>query len=233
MNRPSLPDDRVRPDRGDVPSPRWRRPGILPAVVVAVLVLFSLVLIQRPDVEEERSRLEAVEVSERFIEAHNNRDYETALSLVADSALISMNPAFGVDEIQMAIVWLEATGWVMVDNGCTVTRRVASSGDEPVHVLCALAHESEWSKALGHDPDSRGALTLDVASGKITSALLSSAPMSFRSQTVLAFEGWLSDTHPDDLDEMFVYYPDLPSLSPESIDLWRRHTESFVAAQED
>jgi hypothetical protein len=187
-------------------------------------------LVQRPDVEEERSRLDAIALSERFIDAHNSRDHEMARSLVSDTALISMNPAFSVDDLQMGIAWLEATGWVATSNGCSVAARPPASPKEAVRVFCALAHENDWSRVMGQPPDTRGGLALDVVAGEIRSALLSSSPMSFSHKAVKTFENWLAETHPEDLDVMYRY-PRLPALTAESIALWREHTMEFVADQ--
>lgn len=230
MRQEPFLDDRVRPDGRDRPHPRRRRVGVIPAAVVAFLLLAGLILVQRLDLDDESSRVEAVAVSEKFIEAHNSRDHETARSLVADTALISMNPAFAVDDLEMGMAWLDATGWVITTNGCTVTRRPSAAAEDPIHVLCALAHENAWSKAIGLEPDRRGGLTLDVASGEIDSALLSFAPMGWPNEAVQTFEDWLAETHPDDLEQMYVYQS-LPALTSESITLWSQHTDEFVQAQ--
>ena len=229
MRRQSSSDDRVKPDGTDEPPRRWRRLRVIPALAIGVLILAALILAQRPDLVKEGSRQEAVTVSERFIEAHNTRDHETARSLLADTAQISMNPARSVDDLEMEMAWLQATGWVMTNNGCTATNSL--SEEDSVHVLCSLAHENAWSRVMGQEPDTRGALTLDVVSGEITVAILSLAPMSFANEAVSTFEGWLAEAHPDDLEEMYLYQEDLPALTPESIALWSRHTYEFVSAQ--
>jgi hypothetical protein len=227
-------DERVRPDDTDEPRLRWRRWRVIPALAVAALALAALILVQRSELAEERSRMEAVALSERFIEAHNRGDYETARALVADTAEISMNPARSVDELEREMTWLEATGSVITSNGCEATLRPPK---DPVHVLCSLTHENAWSRVMGLEPDTRGFLTLDVVSGEIATALLSLAPMSFSSEAVAAFETWLAETHPDDLEEMFLYHrlpgvtSGLPALTPESIELWGQHTDEFVEAR--
>lgn len=230
MRQQSSPDDRVRPDGADIPHLRRHRLGVTFAVVVVVLLLAAVILAQRPELAEENSRVEALAVSEEFIEAHTSRDHEKARSLVSDTARISMNPTFDVDDLEKGMAWLEATEWVITNSGCSVTRRPAGNADEPVQVLCALVHKNAWSEAMGQQPDSRGAITIEVASGEIVSALLSSAPMSWPNEAVRAFESWLEDTHPDDLDTMYLY-DDLPALNSESTTLWSRHTREFVEVQ--
>ena len=228
MSQPPSDDDRVRVDDTDEPPLQGRRLRIVPVLVVAALALAALIVVQYFDLAGERSQAEAVAVSERFIEAHNSWDYETARSLVVDTAEISMNPARSVDELEMGMAWLEATGWAITSNGC---RAISGPFEEdPVHVLCSLAHENAWSRAMGLEPDTRGALTLDVVSGEITTAIYSSAPMAFNHDWVSAFVGWVDETHPDDRDEMFLY-DQLPALTHESIELWKQHTDEFVEAR--
>lgn len=218
--------ERVRPEGTDEPPSPSRRLGVGVAVGVAVLLVAVLFLIPRPDVEAERSRTEAVAVSESFIDALNNRDHETIRSLVSDSALISMNPVFSVDDFEMGIAWLAATGSVMNSSGCTVTRNPSASAADPVHLLCSVSLENESSRALGHDPDTRQPLTLDVDSGEIVSAFVGSG--SLHNAAATSFEAWLLESHPDNWEQMFVY-SDLPALTSESIALWGQYTEEFVA----
>ncbi len=205
--------------------------GVVPAVILAALVLAVLIVIQHPHLEEERFHAEAVASSESFIDATNDRDVESARALLAGSAQVSMNPIFGLDELEMGMAWFEATGWVMASNGCSVTRRLTTPTEGPIHVVCRLNQENAWSQAEGLDPETRGTLAFDVVSGNITTALLSFAPMSYGSELVSTFENWLEEAHPDDWDEMYVY-EGLPALTPESIRLWSRRTDEFVQAHQ-
>lgn len=63
-------DERVRPDGRDERCLPRRRLPVASALVIGVLVVVVLVLVQRSDLAEERSRMEAAAVSERFIEVH-------------------------------------------------------------------------------------------------------------------------------------------------------------------
>lgn len=195
-------------------------------LMVGLVAVAVLAFVQQSQLSDERVRGEAVMLAERFIDAHNSRDHETARALVADTAIISMNPARSVDQLEMEIAWLDATGWYFTTEGCTATRGPTTLGE--IHVLCHLVHENAWSRALGLDPDTRSALTLDIVSGKITSALLSFAPISFPTESVLTFDTWIRDTYPDDHEVMYQY-AGLPDLTQESIDLWQAHTNQFVA----
>jgi Iap family predicted aminopeptidase len=55
--------------------------------------------------------------------------------------------------------------------------------------------------------------------------------MSLRNEAVRSFETWLVEQHPEDQEEMYRY-AGLPSLTLESIELWHRHTDEFVAEQD-
>lgn len=230
MSQQSDPDARVRPGDVDDPPPRRRRLSVVPVVAVALVALSALILVQRRDLERDSSREEAIAISERFIEAHNSRDLEAVRSLVADTALISMNPAVSVDDLEMEMAWLEAIGSVITSSECRAARGPSGSGEDGVRVLCALTQENAWSAVLSREPDVRGALTFSVASDEITAVFLSFAPMSFPNEAVSTFENWLGETHPDDLSEMYVY-DGLPALTPESIRLWSLYTVEFVEAQ--
>ncbi len=221
-------DDRVKVEGANAPRRRgfrWRR---ITAVLIVVVISTVLVLVQRPHLARERADDEAVVISEAFVEAHGNWNYQTAASLVSDTAVISINPALSPEELQMEMAWMQATGWVFTTTGCTVTR--GPTGDGTQRVLCYLTHENAWSRALNLDPDTRSSLTFEVASGQIVGAFLSSAPMSFRNDAVRSFETWLGVQHPEDLGEMYRY-AGLPSLTLESIELWRRYTDEFVVEQ--
>lgn len=119
-----------------------------------------------------------------------------------------MNPVRSVDEFEMGISSLEATESVSTTDGCKAAR--IPSGEKAFHVPCPLVHENVWSRALGLDPYTGGALTLEVVSGEITTAYLSFARMSFKNDAIAAFDSWRAETHPGDPDRMYLY-PRLPA----------------------
>ncbi|MEE8376552.1 MAG: hypothetical protein V3S26_09555 [Acidimicrobiia bacterium] len=222
-------DDRVKVDGADVPSSRRQHRGPIAAVLTVAAISTVLVLVQRPHLAAELAGEEAVTISEAFLEARGNWDHQTAISLVSDKAAISITPARSTEDLEMEMAWLKATEWVFATTGCTVTRGPAEDGTQ--RVLCYMTHENAWSRALKMDPDARSIFTLEVNAGQIVSAALSFAPMSFRNDAVTGFETWLNEQHPDHLEELYRY-AGLPSLTLESIELWHRYTEEFVAEQD-
>ena len=221
--------DRATPV-GVAASPKVSRRFLaLVAVLVVLAALVLLLAVQGSYLEERRSRGEAELLVEGFVAGLGDRDHELVRSMVSDTASISMNPVRSLDDLELGMAWLDATGWVFTTDGCSVSA-VTEEGAQ--RVLCHLAHENAWSRALSLPPDTRGALTAEVSSGAIVEASLSFAPMSFPNEAVWTFAMWLRDTHPED-EELMYQYLGLPALTPDSIDLWRRHTEGFVAEQHE
>lgn len=205
---------------------RRRRQPVVAAFVIVAIAATLLVLVQRPVVERERALEQAVLVSEDFIAALDADDYAVVSSLVSDDAEISISPARSPQDLEMAMAWMEATGWRVNADLCTASDRGAEEGR--LRVLCRLTQENAWFRGLGLDPDTRSAFTIEVMSGQIVKALQSFALISFPNESKATFESWLAEHHPEDLELMYTL-PGLPSLSDDSIELWREHTEEFVA----
>jgi hypothetical protein len=216
----------VQVDGADVPRPHSYYRPLIAAVLILAAMSAALVLIQRPNLTAELAGEEAVAISEAFLEARGNWDHQAASSLVSDTAAISITPARSFEDLEMEMAWLEATGWVFTATGCSATRGPGKDGAR--RVLCYMTHENAWSRVLGMEPDTSSTFTLEVNDGQIVGVFLSFAPMSFPSDAVISFETWLNEQHPEDQGEMYRY-PGFPSLTPESIELWRQHTEEFVA----
>lgn len=218
-------DGRVEADGSRHSRDQVRRTSTIAAVLILAVAAALLILGQRPFVERERALEQAVVVSEDFIAALDEGDYEMVASLVNESAEISISPARSPQDLEMSMVWMKAVGWRITADRCTASDRGTEEGTQ--RVLCRLTQESAWSRALGLAPDTRSAFTLEVTSDRIVKALLSFALMSFPNEGRDTFEDWLTENHPEDAGSMYAL-PYLPSLSSESIDLWRRHTDEFV-----
>lgn len=220
-------DDRVRAEGVNTPQGRKYHTRHIAVVLIVVAMSTVLVLVQRPYLARERAAEEAVAISEEFIEALGKWDHQAASSLVRGTADISITPARSPEDLEMGIRWMAATESISTTDGCTAS----TVTEDGVHrVLCYLTHENAWSRALKLEPDTRSALTLQVTSGQIVGVFLSFAPMSFPNDAVRSFEHWLSDNHPEHQEAMYLY-AGLPALTPESIELWRRYTDEFVAEQ--
>lgn len=216
---------RVHVDGTSRSQDRGRRFGIITALSTVAVASAILFLVQRPIVEREQALEDSVAISEEFIEALSGGRAEVVESILSDGAEVSINPARSPDDIEMTMAWMKATGWTLTADRCTASDRGTKEGTQ--RVLCRLTQENAWSRVLGLPPDTRGALTLELAEDRVVGALLSFAHMSFKEDAVNSFEAWLADHHPEDADRMYVYEW-LPSLSEESIDLWGRYTDEFV-----
>lgn len=220
--------DRVEVDGRSGPQGRSHRHRRVMAILTIAIASTALILVQRPHIVTERTREQAVTISEEFIEAYVNGNHGALTSLVSGTAEISITPARSPRDLEMSMAWMEAIGWVFTADRCTASTNL--TGDGTQRVLCHLTQETAWSRVLDLAPDTRSALTLEIASGRIVGAYLSFAPMSFPNDSVTRFEMWLSDNHPEDQRRMYRY-AGLPSLTPQSIELWRRYTDEFVAEQ--
>lgn len=220
--------DRVEVDGRGGPSGRGHRHRHITALLIVAIASTALILVQRPHIVAERTREQAVTISEEFIEAYVNGNHGAVMSLVSRTAEISMTPARNPRDLEMSMAWMEAIGWAITADRCTASARV--TGDGTQRVLCHLTQETAWSRVLELGPDKRSALTLEIASERIVGAYLSFAPTSFPNESVASFETWLVDNHPGDRRRMYRY-AGLPSLTPQSIELWRRYTDEFVAEQ--
>lgn len=221
-------DGRVEVDGSSRSRDRSSRYRLVTAVLILAIATSAVIVIQQPLVVRERALAESVSVSEEFIQAFNARDFELVASLVTDGAEVSINPARSPQELETTMAWMQATGWNLTARRCTASDRGAEEGTQ--RVLCLVTQENAWSRILGLAPDRRSAFTFEVAEGRIVGAFLSFAPMSFPNESVISFEAWLNERHPE--DEQFMYtYDRLPSLSAESIELWSRYTDEFVAEE--
>lgn len=219
-------DGRVQTDGSRSSREGIGRYPLVAAFLILAIAATLLILVQRPLVERERSLEQAVLVSEEFIAALSDGDYGAVSSLVREDAEVSISPARSPRDLEMAMVWMEAIGWRISANRCTASDRGTEEGT--MRVLCRLTQENAWSKVLELPLDTRSALTLEVNSGQVEKALLSFALMSFPNDSVDTFEDWLVEHHLEDQEVMYAL-PALPSLSDESIELWRIHTDEFVA----
>lgn len=222
----TMEGQRVHVDGTSRSHERGRRYGLITALLVAAIASTILVLVQRPIVQNEHAMEKSVAMSEEFIEALSQGRTEVVRSMLSSDAEVSINPARSPDDIEMTMAWMEATGWTLGVDRCAAFDRGTAGGSQ--RVLCRLTQENAWSRVLEVPPDTRGALTFEVAEDRIVSALLSFAPMSFKDRSVNTFEAWLAEHHPEDVRSMYVYEW-LPSLSEESVELWGRHTDEFVA----
>lgn len=156
-----------------------------------------------------------------------------------------------LEEMPDEFAWQDAVGWVMEVQGCEVTNPELSR----TTIRCDVLHNNTISQALGEGPY-EGAyhmkvmyagdekLGVPITETTVTESLQIDFPtFQFTVGTWRPFVAWLEENHPQDIDTMLAGEVQSeiemmltngerrPSLSQESIDLWRQHLAEFVAQQ--
>ena len=206
--------------------PTWRKlaPAIVVAAVVAV-VAAAILLATRSGESEVVDDPQSI--AERIITGGGAEADE----LVAADAEVATSNIADRREYVMSRDWLKAIGYENTLQECT-------QSDVPggVEVKCTLVHTSAAGEALGEGPY-EGSYRVVVVDGVATEVVNTSNLSRYTREVWQPFLGWLRQTHPEDAHRML--YTDTsqgfgasgthPVMSVESIELWRRHTEEFVA----
>jgi hypothetical protein len=197
---------------------------------------------------------EDLAVGDAFIEAWVDGDGEAAAAMFAPEATF--------DGFQPAIFpalfdWFRAGGWTFEGGGCGRHGGGGEPGAPLDDVGCGLRYENDITRALGMEPVPT-ALSFVIDAGRIETAWFGEggdccynmfgspdpvreraggAPELFGPVWDMLIE-WLSTSHPEDFGRM--YDPDYgypvrgyPILDPESIKLWERYTDEFVASPQE
>jgi hypothetical protein len=136
--------------------------------------------------------------------------------------------------------WFRAGGWTFGNGACGVH----GWDDRRGVVGCTFPYENDLTRALGLRPqsmtvsfvtDSAGIETAWFGAGGDFEYNMFGWPNENRGSDDLfgdvwdMFLGWLSSQHPDDFVRMYDAERGYPILDPDSIDLWERHTDEFIA----
>lgn len=168
---------------------------------------------------------EEVRLGRAFMEARDAWDGEATVALVAGDAVID-DFATTAEEFLALADWHRAIG---ARNEASVCREMREG--PPAEVRCFYEVENAWSRALGVGPFAGSSIYFTIADGQITELSNTFNTARFSPQVWEPFVGWVSDTHPADIDVMFSAERDLtsdPNLTPESIALWEQYTDEFV-----
>lgn len=186
----------------------------------------------------------ALAIATGFFEARAGGDADAATSFAFEGH-INLGLAESLAAMPDEMAWLDATGWRTEVDTCTVT----SPDPANLRVTCTVTHDNAWSRALGLGPYP-GEYYIRIEEGevfgqvleqpKITQVVSRFIGTAFLPEAWNPFVSWVETNHPDDVDTMFLpsnffeeglFLPGErhPSLTPESIELWRQYTEEFVA----
>lgn len=223
-------DTRVEVEKTE--EPRQRRRGPMIALAAALTVMFAgvlTVLVDSVGGVADLSELTEVEKAQVFVDSLNEYDSETALSFLADDAVVNILPAKSPDDLPAHALWTEAVGFTFDRRECPIIEQRAYD----VLVVCELIVENAWSDVLEVDPIRSWAMRLGFNDGDIVYAAMSAPLERFSPEAWEPFGAWVVDNHPDDVSIMYdrssEFGVEYPYLTEESIELWRQHTEEFVA----
>jgi hypothetical protein len=194
---------------------------------------------------------EALAVATAFTEARRDRDIEK-MKVNAVEGHINGFIVSSLETMPSEFAWLDAIGWDMEVKGCEVTNPELSR----TTIRCDVIHNNTISQALGEGPF-EGAyhmkvmyagdekLGVPITETTVSESLQIDFPsFQFTVGTWRPFVTWVEENYPQDIDTMLAgevqpgeiemmltIREHRPSLSQESIDLWRQHAAEFVAQQ--
>jgi hypothetical protein len=188
-----------------------------------------------------------IAVGESFMDAWLEGDGEAAAAM--------FNPEGTFDGLQPGVLpalhdWFRAGGWTLRGGGCGL---YGGWGKGLGYVGCGFMYENDLTRALGTGPMD-GTLYFVIDAGNIeaaTTRVLESysngdffvtdlVDNMFRSpnperQDLFGpvwdmFIEWISSSHPEDFGRMYDADRGYPILDAQSIELWERYTDEFVAS---
>lgn len=169
-------------------------------------------------VEQSPRVREAVANAEGYVVARAERDLATALSFLADDAVLDWGPGTSPGTLDEGLAWERAFGV----NFELIDCRVGDVVFEAIPVTCAVTQDSVVSAAAGTTAEP-ACVDFRIDDGLITEAILGCG--NFVESTLEPFQTWLSEAHPDTTFDSL--YND--GTSPEGLALWEQYTAEFVA----
>jgi hypothetical protein len=169
---------------------------------------------------------------------------------VAAAAMFSLAgtiDGFQSDVLPVLHDWFGAGGWTFEKDGCGVH----GWSDKRGVVGCGFTYENDLTRALGMRPVGTE-ISFVIDAGRIETAWFGGGgeccynlfgspdpdPQDPFRPVWDMFVEWLSTSHPENFKRMYdadYGYPirGYPILDPDSIELWKRYTDEFVAAPEE
>jgi len=168
------------------------------------------------------SQLSPTEIGHAFIQARDAYDADAAEALFASDAEIHDDYMTSASEYHAHFAWHESTDWEWRADQCSETET-----GPPAEVRCTYTMENAWTKALGVDPISGGTFRFVIGDGLIQEITHTLNVAGF-SPTWAEFQLWVRINHPDDHQIMYLS-ESAASWTPESVALFDRYTDEFVA----
>lgn len=214
-------------------SPRRSPRNLLKPAIGLAAALMAFVLVTEyvgtetlPTSELAQARTDAVDTANTFVLALEAGDVDTALELVDGEAVIDWGPARRPEELRQALAWEQAFALSHTLRDCRAVSE--ATAERAVSVSCILFQTS----AVAEDIDNvlePAVAHLTVEEGHITQATLDFTNLEEAAWN--PFRRWVVAKHRDDIDVMFSPGPrGWPAVTTEeSLSLWERHTEAFLA----
>lgn len=226
--RSSTMSTEVRPtvrESSQVRKPTIRIAAAFAAVLVGVTV--AVVLWNRPSTTASRT---PAEVADLFLTSVQAGDVGTSSDLLAPDASIDDLQARSIDDWAGRLEWATAVDLTFEFGICEET-----VVDETHLFGCPYVFGGGWSTAQGLQSSGTGTYRITVEAGQVT--LVSNVWMvdDAGQSSWFDFHDFVDSNYPEDLAVMYTPdgvgnpIPNLASLTPESIELWRSHIQEFKA----
>jgi hypothetical protein len=204
------------------PKKAGRRIRWAPVLVSALVAVAAVaVLINRGVFDAEPAA--PVDVADAYYAAVNERDFEAVAALFppgTERSYIEEQLNFEDWELGTAL------GWYYVPQGC----QEVPQGNDGLRVECAFTATTDLTRVLGLLPQT-GQVKLLIEDGYIQSLTETTVSQGDTLEVLQTFHDWVAENHPGDVDTMIS-----PSLrvqdTPESMALWDRYVDEFVAEHE-
>ncbi len=215
-------------DKETVGRSRPFRSRLLP-----ILAALGAILVAAPLLFEGVASIDdsPVRVADAYLSARAEHDWE-GIKALFDQEVAESSVEVMVDRDTWD--YQRAVGLTYRSLGC---ERV-SSGAGGSLVECEMQIDTRVSRALGSGP-AQGLISILVGDGRIqrVSVAIDGDPTARPSLALIvaleeawnAFEAWIREHHPEAEDTMYDLARSGPALDPESIVLWERYTDEFVA----
>ena len=166
----------------------------------------------------------AVELASGFAEAVGAFDADRAMSQLSEFAEVP--EGLLPEELPLLISLYEAQGYEQTLGACDVSGTSALG----TTVGCPYTFHMLGSDELGRGPFRGSEWEITVKDGSITSAVQMWDIERFSPQAWEPLHDWVAETYPEDVDVMYVDGGTNFALSEESVRLWDRNVDRYVAA---
>jgi hypothetical protein len=232
--KPSEPGALERQHTRQVRSVRNQKVGAFAVTAAIAVVAVALILGDRDPSPTVGAGATPEAVAEGFMHAFAALDTDAAIGYLADDAQIDglltwvgTSSESGTQGLQIAMEWLEATGFEVLLDSCEQTS-TSTAGDV---IRCTYDQHLLRSDDLGMGPYGPARVDFVVRGEEIVriGPVFFDHGEAFSGEVWEPFAEWLTSTYPEDASVM--YEDDSHSvvlISPRSIRLWEGHLREYI-----